>query len=163
MTQAVASPLAEAATPPVTSAAEAHALVFHLAETMATLLQTLERETAMVRAGKLADAAQLEQDKTELARQYTLASKRLKANQDFLARTDPGQFATLQRKHDEFHALLQINLAVLATAHAVSEGIMRGVADELARKSNPQAYGASGRAAAPGPAHTQPMAISRVL
>jgi hypothetical protein len=35
----------------------------------------------------------------------------------------------LRRKHDELHALLRINLTVLATAHAVSEGIIRGVAE----------------------------------
>ena len=39
-----------------------------------------------------------------------------------------------------------MNLTVLATAHAVSESIMRGVSAELARKATPQAYGASGRA-----------------
>ena len=45
-----------------------------------------------------------------------------------------------------------MNLTVLATAHAVSESIMRGVSAELARKATPQAYGASGRAAAPSAA-----------
>ena len=53
---------------------------------------------------------------------------------------------TLRQRHDLFHALLQINLTVLATAHAVSEGIMRGVHEEVTRKSVPQTYGASGRA-----------------
>ena len=43
--------------------------------------------------------------------------------------------ATLQPRHDTFRALLQINLTVLATAHAVSEGIVRGVSGELARKA----------------------------
>ena len=42
-----------------------------------------------------------------------------------------------------------MNLTVLATAHAVSESIMRGVSAELARKATPQAYGASGRATRP--------------
>ena len=57
----------------------------------------------------------------------------------------------------KFRALLQINLTVLATAHAVSEGIMRGVSDELARKAAPQTYGATGRANAPGPSAAQPL------
>ena len=51
----------------------------------------------------------------------------------------------LRKRHDVFRALLQMNLTVLATAHAVSESIMRGVSRELARKATPQAYGASGR------------------
>ena len=57
--------------------------------------------------------------------------------------------AELRQRHDLFRAVLQMNLTVLATAHAVSESIMRGVSAELARKATPQAYGASGRATAP--------------
>jgi hypothetical protein len=52
---------------------------------------------------------------------------------------------------------------VLATAHAVSEGIVRGVSGELARKSSPQTYGASGRANTPDPRAAQPLALSRML
>ena len=52
--------------------------------------------------------------------------------------------AELRQRHDLFRAVLQMNLTVLATAHAVSESIMRGVSSELARKATPQgAYGAS--------------------
>ena len=69
----------------------------------------------------------------------------------------------LVRHHNDFRALLQINLTVLATAHAVSEGIVRGVSGELARKAAPQTYGASGRANAPDPRNATPLAVSRVL
>ena len=55
------------------------------------------------------------------------------------------------------------NLTVLATAHAVSESIMRGVSTELARKATPQGYGASGRATAPAASSQQPLTVSRVL
>jgi hypothetical protein len=163
MTRAISAPTTEAATAPAATAAEAQALVAHLAEVMESLLRTLEQETTLVRAGKLGDAAALEQSKSNLARDYMNDAARLKASQNLIARTNPGQFETLRRQHDEFHALLQINLAVLATAHAVSEGIMRGVADELARKNTPQAYGASGRTATPSPGSAQPLAVSRVL
>ena len=69
----------------------------------------------------------------------------------------------LRQRHDEFRALLQMNLTVLATAHAVSESIMRGVSNELARKATPQAYGATGRATAPPVSSQQPLTVSRVL
>ncbi len=57
--------------------------------------------------------------------------------------------------------MLQINLTVLATAHAVSEGIVRGVSDEINRTQVPQTYGASGRATVTRPKNRQPIAISR--
>jgi hypothetical protein len=68
----------------------------------------------------------------------------------------------LRERHHNFQALLQINLTVLATAHAISEGIMRGLSEEITRKASPQTYGASGRANAPKSQMGQPLAISRV-
>ena len=59
--------------------------------------------------------------------------------------------------------LLQTNMTVLATAHAVSEGIIRGVSGELAKKRTPSTYGATGRANAPGPRAGQPIAVSKAL
>jgi hypothetical protein len=69
----------------------------------------------------------------------------------------------LRLRHDAFRALLQINLTVLATAHAVSEGIVRGVSAEMAQKSAPQTYGASGRANVPKRSAAAPLAVSRML
>jgi hypothetical protein len=45
----------------------------------------------------------------------------------------------------------------------VSEGIMRRLSGDLARKSSPQVYGSSGRAAAPNPKLGRPLAVSRTL
>ena len=60
-------------------------------------------------------------------------------------------------------AVAQKNMMVLATAHAVSEGIVRRLSGELARKAAPRVYGASGRTVAPPPKRGQPLAVSRVL
>ena len=75
----------------------------------------------------------------------------------------PQAMPDLLRRHSEFRALIQTNLTVLATAHAVSEGIVRGVSGELARKASPQTYGESGRTTAPDPRSAPPLAVSRVL
>lgn len=148
---------------PVASPAEAEALIRHLRDVMDALLGTVEEETELVRAGKLTEAAKLEPTKAELSRMYVADTTRIKASQGYLARTTPGMVDDLRQRHDEFRALLQMNLTVLATAHAVSESILRGVSDELARKATPQAYGATGRAATPPASSRQPLTISRVL
>lgn len=148
---------------PIASPAEAHELIAHFSEVMDTLLGFVEEETRLVRAGKLADVARLEARKADLARLYVADSQRLKASKPYLAATLPDLLGALRERHDNFRALLQINLTVLATAHAVSEGIMRGVSEEITRKSAPQVYGASGRTTAPNPRHTQPLTMSRVL
>ena len=92
-----------------------------------------------------------------------IESDRVMAARELIARLVPDAIETLRKRHTAFQALLQTNLTVLATAHAVSEGIIRGVSGELARKRTPSTYGASGRANAPSAKASQPLAVSRSL
>jgi hypothetical protein len=149
--------------PPVDTSAEADRLIEHLLEVMDALVAAVEAETEMVRAGKLERMVTLEQTKAELSRLYVADTQRIKANQSAIAKLAPVRIQELRERHDEFRALLQINLTVLATAHAVSESIMRGVSDELTRKAQPQAYGASGQVIPPAKSGAQPLTLSRVL
>lgn len=151
------------ATRPVGSAEEAELLVTHMMDVMDALLGVIEDETELVRAGKLSAATKLEASKQELSRLYVADTSRLKASQVLLQRAMPDVLKALRKRHDLFQAVLQMNLTVLATAHAVSESIMRGVSSELARKATPQGYGASGRAATPGASGMQPLTVSRML
>jgi len=130
---------------------------------MSALLGVIERETELVRAGKLREAMAFEPNKTELSRRYAGAIAQLKASQKFLHETAPELLTTLHRHHDTFRAMLQINLTVLATAHAVSESIVRGVNAEMQQKNIPNTYTAAGRRTAPGPRHITPLAVSRSL
>ena len=63
---------------------------------------------------------------------------RIKASQPYVAKVATQALSALRERHNMFQAILRMNLTVLATAHAVSEGVrMRGAADELARKAQP--------------------------
>jgi hypothetical protein len=149
--------------PPIASAAEGERVIRHMMDVMDALVASVEEETELVRAGRLAEAAEIEPSKAELSRMYIEDTARIRAAQIYLVQVAPKLVAELRQRHDLFRALLQINLTVLATAHAVSEGIMRGVSAELARKAMPQAYGASGHATVPSAAALQPLTVSRVL
>jgi hypothetical protein len=143
--------------------AEARKLAEALMDAMSALLGVIERETELVRAGQVREAMAFEGEKQELSRRYVGAVGQLKANQAELAKSAPELLSTLHRHHDAFRAMLQVNLTVLATAHAVAEGIIRGVSDEINRSAAPQVYGASGRQTVPPPRSAQPLAVSRVL
>ena len=147
----------------VASTAEAELLIQHLHDVMDALLETVEEETRLVRAGKLRDATALEPTKAELSHLYTVDTIRIKASQPYVAKVATQALSALRERHNMFQAILQMNLTVLATAHAVSEGIMRGAANELARKAQPAGYGATGRAATPPKGVAQPLTISRSL
>jgi hypothetical protein len=151
-----------AALPPIGSATEAAELATHFSEVMGSLLGVVEEETKLVRAGRLREATRLAPSKSELARLYHFDAARVKACRGLLARHSPELVAELRRRHEQFRALLQINLTVLATAHAVAEGLVRGVSSELARRAAPQTYTAVGREAKPLVA-AAPLALSRCL
>src|SRR5438552_803077 len=164
--QAQAKPAPAATAPallPASTPAEARKLAEDLLEVMNALLGLIERETALVRAGDVREAIKLEAKKTELSRRYTSTITALQASQKDLAQVAPELLSTLHRHHDVFRAMLQVNLTVLATAHAVSEGIVRGVNAEIQRRNIPNTYTAAGRRAAPGPRHMTPLALSRSL
>ena len=154
---------AVAPAPAISSPVEACKLAEDLMDVMSGLLGIIERETELVRAGKVREAMALEGQKGELSRRYMVTVERLKTSQKYLAQVSPELLTTLRSHHDTFRAMLQINLTVLATAHAVSEGIVRGVNTELQRRNIPNTYTASGQRAAPGPRNMTPLAVSRSL
>ncbi|WP_315721041.1 MULTISPECIES: hypothetical protein [unclassified Bradyrhizobium] len=145
------------------SAAEARALADEMVSVMSELIAVIEQETELVRAGKLREGMAFGPRKTELSRHYVTTVGRLKASQAFMKQTAPELLASLHRHHDTFRAMLQVNLTVLATAHAVSEKIVRGVNAEVQRRNIPSTYTSGGHRAAPGSRHLTPLAVSRTL
>ncbi|MFZ5734180.1 MAG: hypothetical protein ACOY4O_15705 [Pseudomonadota bacterium] len=152
------TPLTPAATP-----ADAKRLAQDMMDVMTSLLGLVERETELVRAGQIRQAMALEADKSELSRKYVGSIGRLKASHKFMQIKTPELLTALHRHHDTFRAMLQVNLTVLATAHAVSEGIVRGASAEMQRRTAPQTYTAAGQRSAPPPRNAAPLSVSRTL
>jgi hypothetical protein len=148
---------------PIAGANEAEKAIEGLEKIMDQLEQTVTEETARVRAGRLREAMNLADGKSECARLYAMESERVKTAKAAIAQLGPEALDRLRQRHATFQSLLQTNLTVLATAHAVSEGIVRGVSGELARKQAPSTYGASGRPQPPSSKASPALAISRSL
>jgi hypothetical protein len=148
---------------PIETAADAQTAIVQLTEVMDGLEAVVAQETELVRAGQLRKASGLGVKKSELSGLYFKAVERLKASSKLLGRLLPQDISALARRHELLQAVLKTNLVVLATAHAVSEGIMRRLSGDLARQACPPVYGASGRTTAPDPKRAQPLAFSRTL
>jgi len=159
---AIDAPAADAPIP-ADRAGEAARMIANLNMIMDRLVETVEEETARVRAGRLHQAVALDDVKAELARRYAAESERVKAAQDIVTQSLPEALDALRQRHTAFQELLKVNLTVLATAHAVAEGIVRGVSSELARRQTPSTYSASGRTNAPSAKTSLPLAVSRTL
>jgi hypothetical protein len=147
----------------ITTPAEAEQAITQVTDLLEELRGLVEQETALVRAGNIRTATTLRPRKSELAGKLFFAGERLKANAKFLLQAAPTSAAALRAGDEAFRAVLQKNMIVLATAHAVSEAIVRRLSGDLVRKATPQVYEASGRTKAPHPKQGKPLAISRVL
>ncbi len=163
MNHALRQQPAPAAPRAVATPGEARQLADGLMKVMNDLLAIIEQETALVRAGHIREAIALEPSKADISKRYITMISLLKISQAYLASTTPDLLQALRKHHDVFRAMLQVNLTVLATAHAVSEGIVRGVNAEMQRRNIPQTYTAAGRQAQPGRANMTPLVMSRSL
>ena len=154
---------AAAVQPSIATPSEARKLADALMGIMDQLLKLIEQETELVRAGKVKEAMLLDTAKTDLSRRYVSAIAALRANHRYMAQATPDLLSALHRHHDTFRAMLQVNLTVLATAHAVSEGIVRGVNAEMQRRAAPSTYTAGGQRSTAGMRHAAPLTVSRTL
>ena len=96
---------------------------------MDALLQLIEAEAALLRDGMTFAATELGARKSHYAKRYMDELAVLGAIGQSLEDLDPGQVARLRLRHEEFRSVLQINLAALATARAVSDSALRAVID----------------------------------
>ena len=89
-------PYAPDASLQVQTADEARQVMAHFARIMGALLQFLEEETAIVRAGRIGEVKQLEGTKSELARLYLAHAASVRANCAYMARELPEEFDALR-------------------------------------------------------------------
>ncbi len=140
-----AAPETAAAPVVIDTAADAEALCRDIEATMTALSEIIEQESALVRMAKISDSAELEERKADLARHYVAGMKVVKAHRDRLKTLAPAAMERLRDLNATFHSELQINLAVLATAKAVAEDIVRGVSEAVNRQNRVRGYSADGR------------------
>ena len=148
----------------ITTAPDAERAIDDLTALIEKLSELVAHETALVHAGKV---SRCRRDSVRPSRNWRTSSTQrasgLKVNAKFLLQSAPARCAALCSVQEAFRAVLQKNLIVLATTHAVSEGIMRRLSGDLARKAAPQVYGATGRATPPTAKYGQPLAVSKKL
>ncbi|PTW61783.1 hypothetical protein C8N35_102499 [Breoghania corrubedonensis] len=126
---------------PIHTRTEAEEECARLRGTMDDLLAAIEQETALLRAGKLREAGEMQPRKAELMQNYIQQLNRTRDNSVALGNLAPTAVAELRRGHSEFQAVLKINLAVLSTAREVTEKLVRSVAQSVGVAESPKTYG----------------------
>jgi hypothetical protein len=120
---------------------EADRFLAAFADTMGELERVLEHETRELSAGRIRSGLSQEERKGALAAGYLQGLEHARANAVAIARLAPEAASRLKEAHHGFRAALERNQAVLATARAVSEGLVKGVAEEMAKRTRPAGYG----------------------
>ncbi len=144
----------------VTNAEEAQALVTSALEALNHLEPLIEEETRLFKTGKVREALGMAMDKNGAAQIYTRCLESLKTNAIAIGRFQPEELDHLRDRHEAFSSKMALNMAVVATARTVSEGLLRELADAVGMNASPKTYfrgGGVGRK--PG---TAPLAISKV-
>lgn len=150
--------MAQAAHEQIGSRDEAERLLAAVSSLMDELTAALETETALIGAGRVRDGLAGEARKAELGQAYILKLQEAKASVLALTRFAPERLREFRAAQSVFERVLDRNQTVIATARAVSEGLMKGLAEEIERDSRPTLYGgAAGRT----PVRSTPLVFSR--
>jgi hypothetical protein len=158
----MSSEQAPAAPTRVLSREDSERLIAGVLAAMGELEAVLEQESALVRVGRIKEGLAQEERKNELASAYIRGLEAVKANAIALARFAPDRLEGLRREHARFGRVIETNQAVLATARAVSESLVKGVVEEMNRLARPQGYAPAGQHAARTPAGA-PLVVSKSL
>lgn len=111
---------------------------------MVALTSHLHRETKALRSGNYTDGLSDHETKADLVFAYRDALANLQQHKDVLSRFVPVKLDELRKLNAAFQAELQVNLAAVSTAKAVSEQLLTRLADQVQARQRPKTYGASG-------------------
>ena len=112
--------------------------------TLRSLVEIMNQETTLLRAGRHRDAGIFGAEKTRLAQEYVSYSRAVQRQLERLQREAPGQVGGLKAGHERLATQIAENLKVIATARMVTEDLLNDVAQQLARANRPKTYGAGG-------------------
>jgi hypothetical protein len=132
--------------PTITSRDAAEALLTAFDAAADELGAVFAKETELMRGGRLGDATALAVRKAAAIASFTALAATARREVAALDRFAPAATLALRRRQTALRTEVKTNLAVLATARDVAEGLVRAVADALGAVAAPSAYGATGTA-----------------
>lgn len=111
---------------------------------LAALVDVMNQETTLLRAGHMRQASQLTPDKTRLAQDYVTLARAIQRQSGRLAAEAPQSIERLRSGHERLATQMAENLRVLATAKTVTEDVLSDVARMVGRQNHTRTYGTAG-------------------
>lgn len=138
-------------------------LCSHAEAALAALVDVMNQETTLLRAGHMREAGQLTPDKTRLAQDYVGFARAVQRQNQRLAAEAPASLDRLRNGHDKLATQMAENLRVLATAKSVTEDVLTDVARMVGQQNRAKTYGTGGQVATDPNASARGLTVNRAL
>jgi len=130
---------------------------------LSALVDVMNQETTLLRAGHLRQASILTPDKARLAQDYVGFARTVQRQTDRLKIEAPQAVDRLRQGHEALATQMAENLRVLATARTVTEDILTDVAKIVGQQDRAKAYGRAGTIPVDSANSARGIAINRAL
>lgn len=130
---------------------------------LAALVNVMNEETTLLRAGHVRQASILTPDKARLAQDYVGFARSVQRQGDRLRAEAPKAIERLKLGHESLATQMAENLRVLATARTVTEDLLTDVAKVVGQQSKAKTYGRAGTIATDPAVSARGIAINRSL
>jgi hypothetical protein len=135
----------------------------HAEQALSALVDVMNQETVLLRAGHLRQAGQLTPDKTRLAQDYVTFARAIQRQSERLVAEAPAAMERLRMGHESLATQMAENLRVLATAKTVTEDVLSDVARMVGQQNRARTYGTAGTVATTSDSAAKGIAINRAL
>ncbi|KRA45555.1 hypothetical protein [Devosia sp. Root635] len=130
---------------------------------LAALVDVMNQETTLLRAGHMRQAGTLTPEKTRLAQDYVSFARSVQRQSARLKAQAPDAVERLRLGHERLATQMAENLRVLATARMVTEDLLTDVAKIVGQQNKAKTYGRGGAIAADPAASARGIAVNRAL
>ena len=130
---------------------------------LAALVNVMNQETTLLRAGHMRQASALTPDKTQLAQDYVGFARSIQRQAERLKIQAPDAVARLRLGHERLATQMAENLRVLATSRTVTEDLLTDVARIVGQQNKARTYGYGGAIISDPAASARGIAVNRAL
>jgi hypothetical protein len=138
-------------------------LCAHAESALTALVDVMNQETTLLRAGHMREAGKLTPDKTRMAQDYVTLARAVQRQNARLGEEAPAALERLRLGHESLATQMAENLRVLATAKTVTEDVLTDVARMVGQKDRTRTYGNAGKLSSDPNAAARGLAINRAL
>ena len=130
---------------------------------LTALVDIMNRETMLLRAGHLKEASTLTAEKTQLSQDYVMLARSVQREGERLRKEAPIRLDRLQQRHESLATQMAENLRVLATAKTVAEDLISDIATTIGKNARPDTYNTAGHLSSSSPQIARGLSVDRAL